>query len=440
MERSERLFGVTIAAVHGTDHLLKRLFPPLVPVWAAAFGYPLWKLGLVVGALTFGSAVGQAPIGHLSDRFDRRYLLPTGVGLIGVGVGALALVPLLGIDDGATVAVAGYRFSTRLLGMLAAMFVAGLGSASVHPTGYPLISANVSSEHKGTVLGMWGSASKFGDGLAPAFVGVLLLALAWHGILLAFAALAVLIAVVLFVVLGRFETRPASRTEAGDEADASMRRLWQTDGRVYLYPLTAVFAYFAVQIMAASGVTVFLPEFIDSVYGYTVTVAGTSFGTASTASFYFSGMLIVAGVVQLGTGRLVDRYDERLVILAYLGVAAAVLAVLGTAVLSPPVLLAALVVLGASLYGVNPARDALVGTIAPAELEGRTFGYLWTVTLLGSSVTPALVGYLGDVAGLQRAFLLLAGGVLLSALPVALLLSDRVYLVPGERRDAARAD
>jgi MFS family permease len=425
MERRERFFALTISGVHGVDHVLKRLFPPLVPVWAVAFGYPLWKLGLVVGALTFGSAIGQAPIGHLSDRFDRRYLLPAGIGLLGLGILGFALLPLVsGLS--ASVSIAGTRVSVRLALMLAAMFVAGLGSASVHPTGYPLITENVTPENKGKVLGMWGSASKFGDGLAPAFVGALLVVVAWYEIVSLFGLLALVYAVGLFVVLGGFETRPAGSTgERAAPHESSTE--WRANRRQYLYPMAAVFAYFIVAIMAASGVTVFLPTFIERVYGYTITFAGTSLTPESTASFYYAGLLLLAGVVQLGTGELVDRYDARKVLLVYLAVAALALFSLSVATYGPVVTLVVLVVLGGSLWGMNPARDSLVSEITPPELEGRTFGYIWTGALLGSSVTPVVVGYVGDVAGLQTAFLVLAVAIVASAIPIGLLLSDRVY-------------
>jgi hypothetical protein len=45
-----------------------------------------------------------------------------------------------------------------------------------------------------------------------------------------------------------------------------------------------------------------------------------------------------------------------------------------------------------------------------------------------ASASPAVIGYIGDVTSLRAAFLLLAGVVALSIVPIALLLSDRVYL------------
>ncbi len=427
MERREWRFALTISGAHGMDHLLKRVFPPLIPVWAVAFGFPLWQLGVLLGARSFGSAIGQAPMGELSDRYDRRVMLPAGIGLIGVSFVAFAGLP--GLDVLAfTFDLAGTQLSGQFAAMMGAMIVAGIGSSTLHPAGYPLISQNVGDDRKGKVLGMWGSARAFGDGGAPALVGVALLLMDWQSILVGFGVIGIGYAAYLFVVLGPFETRPAGQMSDAARDDTDPVSIWEQDRRVYIYPVLAVFVAFVLQLMATMGTTVFLPQFITSQYGYSFTLAGFDITPESTASFYYSALLITAGVVQLGTGELVDRHDHRKVLIGFLATGALMLIVLATFVFSPLVLFAALLLLGGSLWGLNPARDAIIADITPAEREGRTFGYLWTGGLLLGSVSPALVGYIGDVAGLRSAFLVVSGLVLLSAVPIGLLLSDRVYI------------
>ncbi len=430
MDARERRFGITISGAHGVDHLLKRVFPPLIPIWGIVFGFPLWKLGFLLGARTLGSAIGQAPMGHLSDRYDRRLMLPAGFVLMSIGF--LSFPVLAGLETGFETSVAGVTVTGQFLGMLLALLFVGLGSSTLHPIGYPLISENVSADRKGRVLGWWGSARAFGDGTAPALVGVGLLFLGWEWILVGFGLLGLGYAALLYVSLGTYETRPAERVVSdGNDAPPS---IWDRDRRVFLYPLIAVFAAFVMQIVATTGTTVFLPEFISSEYGYSFSIAGLVVTPESTASFYYSALLLTAGVAQFGTGRLVDVYDTRKVLIGFLIAGSVTLVALSTLAFSPYVLLPVLLLLGATLWGLNPARDAIVSDIAPAEGEGRTFGYIWTGALVMSSMSPAIVGRIGDVAGLRQAFLIVAGLVLLSALPIALLLSDRVY------REAASAD
>ncbi|MFB6192075.1 MAG: MFS transporter [Haloarculaceae archaeon] len=444
MESREWRFAVTISGAHGMDHLLKRVFPPLIPVWVVAFGFPLWKLGVLLGAQTFGSAVGQAPMGHLSDRHDRRLMLPTGIALIGVAFLAFATVPSIAALE-FEIALAGTTLTGEFAAMLAAMLAVGIGSSTLHPTGYPLISQNVSEERKGRVLGMWGSARAFGDAGAPALVGAALLVTGWRPIVAGFGLVGLAYAVYLFVALDGFETRPAGQVaeregaesgggdgnEEATDDDGSGPSLRDADRRLYVYPVAAVFVAFVLQLVATSGATVFLPEFLTSQYGYSFAVAGVAITPESTASFYYSALLVTAGIVQIGTGGLVDRYDSRKLLVGFLLAGTVALAILARVVLSPLALFPLLLLLGASLWGLNPARDAIVSEITPAEREGRTFGYLWTGGLLLASASPAVVGYIGDVASLRDGFLLLAGLVLLSAIPVALLLSDRVYLESG---------
>jgi MFS family permease len=427
-----RRAALVLSGAHGVDHLLKRVFPPLVPVWAVAFGFPLWKLGALLGALTLGSALGQTPVGHLSDRYDRRYVLPVGIGLMGLAFVAFPVIPR--VDALAVeVTVAGTALGGHTVAMFATLFVVGLGSSTLHPVGIPLMSQNVPDGRKGGVFGMWGSARAFGDGTAPALVGAGLLVTDWTWILVGFGAAGLLYAGYLFVALGDFETRPAGRVDP-DEGSSS---ILGEDRRLYVYPILAVFAAFVLQLVATSGALVFLPEFITSQYGYTVSAAGFVVTPESTASFYYSALLLTAGVVQVGTGRLVDRYDHRTVLVVFLLAGAFVLVALIEVAFSPLGLFAVLVLLGATLWGFYPARDALISDIAPDDHEGRTFGYLWTGALVVSSASPAVVGAIGDVAGLRQAFLLVAGLVVLSTLPVVLLRSDRVYV---RRVDAGEAD
>lgn len=136
-----------LSTAHSAQHFYSSLLPPLIPVLTVALALPLWQLGLLVSLHSLVSGFGQAPMGVLSDRYDRRFLSAPGLGVMGLGYVAFGLA--IGARPALpSVAVAGVTFRGPLLAMSGAMVVGGAGSSVVHPTGYPLISANVSADRK----------------------------------------------------------------------------------------------------------------------------------------------------------------------------------------------------------------------------------------------------------------------------------------------------
>jgi MFS family permease len=87
-----------------------------------------------------------------------------------------------------------------------------------------------------------------------------------------------------------------------------------------------------------------------------------------------------------------------------------------------------LFVIGAGIWGLNPARDMLISDITPADREGRTFGYLWTASSLTSALIPTIVGYIADAFGLRQSFGILAIGTFLAGGSILLLYSERIYV------------
>jgi MFS family permease len=368
-------------------------------------------------------------------------MLAPGLGQLALGYVAFSFAPSVGAGV-PTLSLFGATLDGTFLAMVGAMAISGLGSSVTHPTGYPLVSANVSQERKGRALGIWGSASKLGDTMAPVSVAVLLLVLAWQEILLVLGTAGVVYAVVLAVVLGRddIDTLPlehASRQtdegDGGDESGSEAASPSLTDDlRTFVYPMIAVLLFFVTRGVATKGVRTFVPAFVTDVYGYSLSLLGYTLGPESLANFYFSALLLTAAAVQLVAGGLTDRYDHRKVIVALFGIASVGLVLLAYVQLSPVALLAVMLVVGGGIWGANPARDTLVSDISPAEREGRTFGYLWTFTQVLSAASPAVIGYIAGVTGIQDSFKYLALATLLSAVFAATLLSPRVYVERDE--------
>ena len=414
-----------LGSVHFAQHVF-RILPPLLPVLALALGYPLWQLGALVSLYFAGSGFGQAPMGALADRYDRRLIVPPSVATMGLGYLLVGLTPHV-VDTGAVaVDVAGASLTTGFLAMGAGSLVAGMGASAIHPCGYPLVVANAPSGREGRALGAWGSAAKLGDAAAPLVVAGLILTLAWADVFLLFGIVGLAYGAALGPVLssGLVETRPGSdRAEGSGERSATDA----ADRRTYVYPVVALLVFFVARAFSEKGLKAFLPTFLVSVYGYTLVVGDVTLPAESLADVYFSVIFIVAAGTTLVTGRLVDRFDARVVLVGIFGAAAGTLVILATGDLSPLALLAVLVVLGASNWGWVPARDAIMSDITPPAREGRTFGYLHTVSHLFSAIAPVAIGVLAGSAGLRGGFLVLATVMVVAVAAIGALFSDRVY-------------
>jgi len=427
LSSDEWRFGLVISSVHGIQHLFYRLFPPLIPILVVGLDSSLWQLGLLVSIYLFAGGLGQAPMGVLVDRFDRQYILLPSIGLMSVGY----LVFVLGSVAGSRlppIQLLGHLFTGTYQIMACGMFVAGVGYSGIHPVGYPLISANIGAENKGKLLGMWGSASKVGDTIAPLLIGGLILIVSWESILIGVSLFGFCYAGWLWLLIwrGDIETRPPTQSDE-TRAAAGSRDGLTANPRQFLIPMGTLLVAFCFILFASNGLITFTPVFVTDVYGYSLSVLGVTIPSASVANGYFSVLLLSGAVSQLGVGALADRYDYRLVLMALLALTTVGLGLLSFLTLTPLVLLVVFALVGGCLFGVNPVRDALISDITPPAYEGRTFGSFWTIASLVSSGFPLVIGYLGDTVGIQASFQYLTAGTLIGMAGIGLLYSPRLY-------------
>lgn len=432
LTKQELRFGVIVSSSHFTQHFLSRLIPPLIPVLAVALSYPLWKLGLLISVYSLGSGLAQAPIGVMSDRYNRVYILPTGIGVAGAGYLFFASAPILGAPL-PEIVLPWLSFGGDFLIMLLAMLITGIGTAVTHPVGYPLITDNVSDSNKGKILGAFGSSSKFGDATAPAVVAGLIIVLAWEEILLLLGGLGIIYSTLLFWALqdDKYSTVPAAVDNENtdeDHEDSSSESIWEADRRTYLYPILIIYFFFITKKFSSNGLQTFFAAFFVGVYAYSFELMDISLGPESAANVYFSALFLFGGLSQLGFGGLTDQLEPRIVLVGCLTAATVGFLLLGLLNLGPISLLFVLLLLGIGLWGLNPARDALISEITPPEREGRTFGYIWTAVQLSGVVIPPIIGYLLDTLGLREGFLLLAVGTTLGAVSISLLFLEQVYI------------
>ena len=428
LSRQELRFAVVISSAHFSQHVYYRILPPLIPIMAVALDYPLWQLGIFISLYSIGMGIFQAPLGVISDTIDRRYLLPTGLAITGVAYVVFALAPSIGTSI-PSLLLFSQHFTGPYLVMSFAMFTVGVGLAVVHPVGYPMVTDNVTPDNKGKLLGIFGASSKVGDATAPAFIALLILVMSWDVIILFFGVTGVIYGIILYVVLSRDEFVTTPRAKRVEETSVTSEPKSEPNRRSFLYPITVVYFFMISSMISTRGLNTFLPAFLVAVYGYSFVVFEIQIGAASIANVYFALLLLSGAAMQLVFGGLVDTYDARLILLVCMAIGTVGLVTLALVEMHPLVLFVIIVLLGAGLYGVNPARDALISDLSPPESEGRTFGYVFTAVSLSGAPIPAVIGYLLDEIGMSYGFLIMAIGPVLAGISIAFLYSKKVYQV-----------
>jgi FSR family fosmidomycin resistance protein-like MFS transporter len=336
--------------------------------------------GLVL-AQTMSSSVVQPVFGRLADRWPLPWLMPVGVALSGLGLGAAGLMP-------------------TYTAVWLAIAAGGLGVAALHPEAARY--ANYASgDRRSTGLAVFQVGGNAGFALGPLLATPVLLALGLEGSwALAIPGLA--IAAVLTANLSRIHGHRPSAAEQGRRRAAGQLR-----------DRPGAFARLTVAMVLRSvvfyGLNTFLPL-------YWIAVLHQTKGSAGAA---LTVLLVAGGTGTLLGGRLAERHSRRLLITAgcaLTGPLILLLTLAPTAALALPLL----VPLALSLYVpssplVLSGQEYLPSSVGTAS--GVTLGLAVSV---GGVVTPAL-GAVADRAGLRPTMLLLAAvPVLITAVAVTL--------------------
>ena len=352
---------------------LRYAFPPLFGTFRELYGVSNTELGTLFSALMAGYAVMQFPSGALADRIGAVRVIVAG-----------ALV--------ASAASFALFVSTRYALLTVAVVGIGLGTGAHKTVAITLLSA-VYPDRTGRALGVMGTVGELGGAVAPVLVvTVLAAAVRWQSLFLG-AALGGL------ALAGAFALRvPARLPDAGATPETGDGTGFRTYLAAFTAPSLTAFAVAAVCIaFSVSGVTAFLPLFLESRPGI----------DASAAGLLYSGFFLVAGVQPI-TGDVADRFGRLRVIAALLMLAITALLTLLVAGTGLVTVGTATLALGVGIHGIRPGRDAHLMAIIPDDVVGGTLGIVRTSMLGMSAVSPAVVGYLSDVSTFDVAFGVLA--------------------------------
>jgi MFS family permease len=364
----DRLRFLFLNLGHAYAHLFMLLYATVVLVLERELGRDYGDLLLPSTAGFVAFAAGTVPAGWLGDRWSKQGMLA--IMFLGLGVASLLTALAAGVWQ-----------------IAAGLAAIGLFASIYHPIGIAMVAEEGTQGSPGRgvgralgVNGVWGN---MGVAAAPLLAGTLGTLWGWR------AAFAVPGAVALVTGLGFLllirHAPPAKERRAPPAARPASRALIR---RVFIFvPVASLFGG-----LVFSAMTVALPKILAEA------LAGGGGGLMSgggglmSASTLAAAIFALAAFAQIATGRGIDRWAPRDLMLILAG-GQLVLFVLLAQVAGWPVLLLGLLVMPL-VFGEIPIHDALVAHYGAPEWRARIYALKYVLSLGVSSIAVPTVAWL----------------------------------------------
>lgn len=342
---------------------------PVLPIYARRFGVSVAAVGVTVAAFGLARLLFNVPLGSLSDRWGRRFLLVGG--------------PLV-----VSVSMIGAGMAGGIVSLTIWRFVSGAGSA-MFMTGALVYLVDVATgSNRGRLIGFNQGALLFGQAIGPGLGGLIAERFGIRAPFFFIAGFTALASIYAFVRLE--ETRPdrGPSSDGASRASGSWRRLLSS-------PAFAALALvnFAVFFTRGTSRNTLMP-----LVG--VGELGMSLGEMG---LLLTAMALVNLALLPAASTVTDRAGPVIAIVPGLVGSAAGLAVLAwVGGVTTFLVGAGILALSTSLLG--PAPAAFASDAAPAEIRGFSLGMFRTVGDLGLMAGPPLLGLVADLGGYGLAF------------------------------------
>lgn len=357
---------MSTSIVHLSNDACFSLLYPLLPFIAADLDLSLTEVGLLKATFSGSSSVFQIPTASLGSRFGEQLVLLIGNAWVGLGLVAMGL-------------------AGSFLLLLCLTALAGLGGNAQHPLGAALISRSSEGPRMATAMGTLNFAGDLGKLIGPFVAGIVAVQFGWQ------AALAAVGIPTLLLSLGLLFKR--SEPVSARTAPMAAEEIAPTPMRDWRFRLVLVAG--GLDNATRGAALTFLP----------FVLADKGLDAAAVSALY--AVIFAAGAAgKFGCGWISDRWSLlAVIVLTELVTAGALLAMLGASVwMVVPLSIA----FGFALNGTSSALNVAVARFVPSERRASGYGIYFTVALASSAGAPLAYGVLGDAAGLDTAFTVMA--------------------------------
>ena len=369
----------TCCATHILHDGLSDVSYVLLPLLAQTFGLSLAQVGLIRSAHRTAMAAFQIPAGLVAERFGERNLLALGTLVAGCAFVALGYV-------------------SGFWAILAALLLAGAGSAVQHPLCSTIISRAFPQDGRRAALGTYNFSGDVGKFAFGGVVSLLLVAgVPWQVPVIGFGTAAILTAGAVLLLVADARTHAASAPASTGGWGIRDRRGFAVLCLIEVLDSStrSAFLTFIAFLLIAKG----LPE---------------HWAVLSVPLVLVGGM---AG--KLACGLLAERLGiARMIVLTELATGGGILAALTLPGVAAFLLLP---LLGVVLQGTSSVLYATIGEYVEPERLPRAFGFFYTIGSVCGIAAPLGYGLLGNRYGVEASIAVM-GVLILLTLPLSLML------------------
>ena len=357
-----------ISVGHGFSHLYMLVLPPLFPLIQEDLAVSWTDLGLLFAVLSIATGLAQLPAGILVDRIGARPVLFAGLVLQAAPFALVALFP-------------------SYWGLMAVVFIAGIGISVFHPADYAVLAAQVGGERQGRAFGIHIFAGYAGWVVAPPLMLALASVLDWAAAVSVAGLIGLLFTAIAALHREALDDR-AVRADPGEGKEAVSRSLRAQMRFLFSPPVLLFLVFFTALATGTSGIHAFAVVALVELYDASLAAANAQ----------LTGYFAAAAVGVLIGGVIADRVKDHEGLAALCFVAsAACLVVIALKLL--PIAYVIIPMLGSAvtLGLMSPSRDLLVRRICPPGTIGTVFGFVTTGFSVGAAVGPPIFGFAADI-------------------------------------------
>ena len=363
MEPRERKIVGVVGAAHFYSHFYFLVLPLMFPILYDVYGIGYTELGIGYAVFSATTALFQAPIGFIVDRYGARSILIAGVAVESV------VLALFGVF---------HSYTSYLI----LMGLAGMANAVYHPCDYSILTRSIHTRSLGKAFSIHTFCGQLGSVTAPIVIVLITAGLDWTYALMLCGALGLVVVACLVVGFRGIELPDIQEADPAFQKRGSSLRL------LFSLPVLLGWLFFLGFAMSSTGLYDFSVSAFTEIYDSTLAQAGIVIWLFLAAD--------AAGI--LCAGYYAHRWNRHqlVVINCFIIVAACMffitLVPMSLMVLSIPMTIAGF------FYGfIAPSRDVIISNLAPAKDMGKVFGTVTTGFNAGGILGAPLFGLLLDL-------------------------------------------